>query len=122
MKKIMTSILLGTTIISGFCQTKKTNPLLDDWTGPYGGVPAFNQYKIEDIKPAFEIAMHGTQGFRPDKDNYTIDSIKDKTFSGYHILAYYYVSWSLAIPEMVPQLNLPYAEEYELAKDMYKTK
>ena len=57
MKKIMTSILLGTTIISGFCQTKKTNPLLDDWRGPYGGVPAFNQYKIEDIKSAFEIAM-----------------------------------------------------------------
>ena len=78
--------------------------------------------KEEVKKIAFEIAMHGTQGFRPDKDNYTIDSIKDKTFSGYHILAYYYVSWSLAIPEMVPQLNLPYAEEYELAKDMYKTK
>jgi hypothetical protein len=64
--------------------------------------------------------MHGTQGFRVDKDNYTIASMKGKIFSGSHILAYYYVSWSLAIPEMVAQLNLPYEQEFKLAKTMYK--
>lgn len=74
--------------------------------------------KIKNI--AFEIAMQGTQGYRPDKDDYRINSIKGKTFSGYHILAYYYVSWMLAIPEMVSQLNLPYDEEYKLAKSMHK--
>ncbi len=75
----------------------------------------------EEIKKiAFEIATQGTQGYRPDKDNYRINSIKDKTFSGYHILAYYYVSWSLAIPEMVSQLNLPYEAEYKMALTMHK--
>ena len=66
--------------------------------------------------------MQGTQGYRPDKDDYRINSIKGKTFSGYHILAYYYVSWMLALPEMVSQLNLPYEEEYKLATTMHKPK
>ena len=75
----------------------------------------------EEIKTiAFEIATQGTQGYRPDKDDYKIDSVKGKTFSGYHILAYYYVSWSLAIPEMVSQLNLPYEAEYKMALTIYK--
>ena len=71
-------------------------------------------------KIAFEIAMLGTQGFRPDGDGYRVNSIQDKTFSGYHILAYYYVSWALAIPEMLSQLNLPYNEEYNMAVTMHK--
>ena len=78
--------------------------------------------KDEIKKIAFEIATQGTQGYRPDKDNYRISSIKGKTFSGYHILAYYYVSWSLAIPEMVSQLNLPYEAEYKMALTIYKPK
>jgi len=81
----------------------------------------FEAMSHEEIKKiAIEIAMQGTQGYRPDKDNYRINSIKEKTFSGYHILAYYYVSWSLAIPEMVSQLNLPYEEEYKMALTMHK--
>lgn len=81
----------------------------------------FENKSQEEIKKiAFEIATQGTQGYRPDKDNYRINSIKDKTFSGYHILAYYYVSWSLAIPEMVSQLNLPYEAEYKMALTMHK--
>ena len=31
--------------------------LLQEWTGPYGGVPAFDKMNIKDIKPSFEIAM-----------------------------------------------------------------
>jgi Flp pilus assembly protein TadD len=81
----------------------------------------FEAMPQEEIKKmAFEIAMQGTQGYRPDKDDYRINSVKGKTFSGYHILAYYYVSWSLAIPEMVSQLNLPYEAEYKMALTMYK--
>ena len=76
--------------------------------------------KEEIKKIAFEIAMQGTQGYRPDKDNYRISSIKEKIFSGYHILAYYYVSWALAIPEMLKQLQLPYDEEYKMALTMHK--
>jgi peptidyl-dipeptidase Dcp len=33
------------------------NPLLADWTAPYGGVPPFDQVKVEDFKPALEAAM-----------------------------------------------------------------
>ena len=72
-------------------------------------------------KIGVEIAMQGTQGYRPDKEGYRINSIKGKTFTGYHILAYYYVSWSLAIPEMVSQLNLPYEAEYKMALTIYKS-
>ena len=34
-----------------------TNPLLATWTGPYGGVPPFDQIKVEHFKPALEAAM-----------------------------------------------------------------
>lgn len=87
-------------------------------------VDALNYFEVmpqDEIKKiAVEIAMQGTHGYRPDKDDYRISSISGKTFSGYHILAYYYVSWSLAIPEMVSQLNLPYEAEYKMALTMYK--
>jgi peptidyl-dipeptidase Dcp len=33
------------------------NPLLADWTGPYGGVPPFDRVKVELFKPALEEAM-----------------------------------------------------------------
>ena len=33
------------------------NPLLDKWTGPYGGVPDFNKVKVSLFKPALEAAM-----------------------------------------------------------------
>jgi tetratricopeptide (TPR) repeat protein len=81
----------------------------------------FDGMPKEQIKKiAFEIAMQGTQGYRPDKGDYRISSIKGKTFSGYHILAYYYISWALAIPEMLSQLQLPYDDEYKLALTMHK--
>ena len=81
----------------------------------------FDAMPQEEIKKiAFEIAMQGTQGYRPDKGDYRINSVKGKTFSGYHILAYYYVSWSLAFPEMVSQLNLHYESEYKMALTMHK--
>ncbi|RED25498.1 peptidyl-dipeptidase Dcp [Flavobacterium cutihirudinis] len=33
------------------------NPFLRKWTGPYGGVPNFAEYKISDFKPAIEYAI-----------------------------------------------------------------
>ena len=33
------------------------NSFLNDWTGPYGGVPAFTDYKLQDLKPAIEFAI-----------------------------------------------------------------
>lgn len=74
--------------------------------------------KIKEI--AYEIALQGTQGYRPENKNYIVGLIPDKKFSGYQILAYYYVSWSLAMPEMLPQLQLPYDNEYKLALTLFK--
>jgi len=36
------------------------NPLLQPWSGPYGGVPPFDKVRIEDFKPALEWAMADT--------------------------------------------------------------
>lgn len=33
------------------------NPLLADWSGPYGGVPAFDKMDLEYLKPALETGM-----------------------------------------------------------------
>ena len=38
-------------------ETLKSNTLLAQWTGPYGGLPAFETVKLEDLKPAFEYGM-----------------------------------------------------------------
>lgn len=83
----------------------------------------FETLQKEEIKEiAFEIAMLGTQGFNPEKQGYKLASISGKEFSGYHILAYYYVSWALAIPEMLTQLQLPYEREYKMALSLNKSK
>lgn len=71
---------------------------------------------------AFEIASVGTQGIVPDKQGYKLATVPSKEFTGYHLLAYYYVTWSLAVPEMVSQLQLPYDKEYEMAVSMHKPK
>lgn len=73
--------------------------------------------KIKTI--ALEIAMLGTQGIVPGGEHkYKLANVPSKEFSGYHLLAYYYVSWSIAIPEMLAELKLPYDKEFELAKQM----
>jgi peptidyl-dipeptidase Dcp len=33
------------------------NPLLAEWTGPYGGVPAFDRMSLDDLEPALEAGM-----------------------------------------------------------------
>jgi Tfp pilus assembly protein PilF len=89
-----------------------------------GGALQFFEDKTKDEikKIAFEIAMQGTQGYDPNVKNYKLSSIPNKDFTGYQILAYYYVSWSIAIPEMLEQLQLPFDEEYKLALTMFKPK
>jgi hypothetical protein len=81
----------------------------------------FEAMNQEDIKlTAFDIALLGARGIHPDKEGYSIASIPGKTFSGFHMLAYYYVSWALAVPDMLDQLSLPFDEEYKLALSTYK--
>jgi hypothetical protein len=77
----------------------------------------FKNKAAEDIKQtALEIAMLGTMGIDPNKKEYIIASITGKRFSGNQVLAYYYVSWAIAMPEQVQHLGLDFKTEYEMAK------
>jgi peptidyl-dipeptidase Dcp len=49
--------LLATSGIALSVEAEMTNPLLPKWIGPYGGVPPFDQVKVEHFKPALEAAM-----------------------------------------------------------------
>lgn len=56
MKKIIATLLMSAPI---FVTNAQTNPnlFLNNWSGPYGGVPAFADYKLNDYKPAIETAI-----------------------------------------------------------------
>ncbi len=81
----------------------------------FKGIPG---NRIKEI--AYEIARLGTQGISPDGKDYSLHLVPGKKFSGNHLLAYYYVSWALAIPELVEKLQLPFNEEYKLAQQLFK--
>ena len=51
-------LLLGCVLITS-CTTKTgvNNPLLQEWTGPYGGLPAFDQIDISDVEDAMVTGM-----------------------------------------------------------------
>ena len=56
--KLLSQLLAGLVVLSS-CAQKETkekpmvdNVLLKEWTGPYGGVPAFDKMKVEDIREA----------------------------------------------------------------------
>ena len=74
--------------------------------------------KVRDI--AFEIAMLGRSGISPEKKGYKLNKIPGKTFSGYKLLAYYYISWAIALPQMLEELQMPFDSEYKLALSMHK--
>jgi tetratricopeptide (TPR) repeat protein len=81
----------------------------------------FTKYPKPKIKEiALEIATIGIAGIDPNKDGYSIPSIKGSSFSGYQTLAYYYTSFAIAIPEMLNSLQLPFDKEYELANNFVK--
>jgi peptidyl-dipeptidase Dcp len=53
---VMTSMSFTTKTASA--ETKPyANPLLEKWTGPFGGLPPFDKIKTSDFEPAFEAAM-----------------------------------------------------------------
>lgn len=80
-----------------------------------------NKLSDDDIKKvAFDIAMQGTLGFSPEKEGYKISLIPNKEFTGTQILAWYYTSWAIAMPDKVNSLGLNFEKEYELAKEMSK--
>ncbi|GAA4444852.1 hypothetical protein GCM10023188_47360 [Pontibacter saemangeumensis] len=83
----------------------------------------FQMLSKEEVKViAHEVAMKGMYGITPEKKDYTLPKIPGKTFTGYHLLAYYYVSWAIAEPEFLPQLQLPFDREYIVARQLEKEK
>lgn len=74
----------------------------------------------EEVKAvAIEVATLGMGGINPNRpDGYSVPSLGSRDMSGPQMLAYYYVSWKLALPEKVDQLGLPFAAEYERALDI----
>ncbi|MBQ0735717.1 M3 family metallopeptidase [Aquimarina celericrescens] len=65
----LTAIALSGVVFLSSCNQKKEtvetstetesteNVLLAEWTGPYGGTPAFDKMNLEDLKPALEKGM-----------------------------------------------------------------
>jgi peptidyl-dipeptidase Dcp len=51
------SLAAGSTAVADTVPPAPANPLLAPWTGPYGGVPPFDQAKVEQLKPALEAGM-----------------------------------------------------------------
>lgn len=87
-----------------------------------GALDYFENKTPAEIKmTAFEIANLGMNGINPDdKSGYSVRSIPGSNFSGYQMLAYYYVSFALSAPQILPELQLPFDKEYEAAKAFKK--
>ncbi len=77
-------------------------------------MPKENVHRI-----ALEIAMVGMTGISPKNKGYKINALPGRKFGGYEFLAYYYVSWAIAIPDRVNDLGLPFRNAYLAALDMY---
>jgi len=61
---LIRSLLLGFIVLGLAINTARAagtprpdDPMLDPWTGPYGGVPPFDHVKVEQFKPALLAAM-----------------------------------------------------------------
>ncbi|QWG06818.1 M3 family metallopeptidase [Flammeovirga kamogawensis] len=57
----ISTIIVGLSCLLFSCSsnnmTESNNPLLQEWTGPYGGVPAFDKMHLSDLKGAVEDGM-----------------------------------------------------------------
>ena len=71
--------------------------------------------KIKNI--GYEIAELGRTGIDPSSaDTYTLHHVPNQTFSGYRLLSWMYVAWSLTAPQIIPEMQLPYEKEYAAAQ------
>jgi hypothetical protein len=74
---------------------------------------------IEVTQIMMEIALKSLSGISPDVKNYTVNSLKGRFFTGYNLLAYFYVSTAIAKPDFLSRLQIPYEQEYEIALNFY---
>ena len=101
------------------------NPIITMMMSSYmvGALEYFEGLLPEDVeKVAFECAMVGQNGISPaQKNGYKLNSVPEKDFGGYELLAYYYVSWAISHPEMLDKLKLPFDDAYALARKQFDT-
>jgi len=57
MHKLILFFVMSTTTFSLSAQSESQNALLQKWTGPYGGIPAFDACKVSDFTSAIESAI-----------------------------------------------------------------
>ena len=105
---------------------EKSDPSVNMMMAMYmlAAMQRFDKMTPEEVKSAAcEIATLGTHGIATDKDShYTLKTIPDVDFTGYNLLAYYYVSWARAFPEHLAKVGLPFDDAYALAMQMYGPK
>jgi tetratricopeptide (TPR) repeat protein len=77
-----------------------------------------NKEEAEIQETAMELAMLGRTGIDPNKSSYKLSFIKGKNVSGYKVLAFMYVAFSLSLPDLLKELALPFDKEYDLAMKM----
>ncbi|MEZ5044061.1 MAG: tetratricopeptide repeat protein [Saprospiraceae bacterium] len=84
----------------------------------------FSDKRKEKVREVgFEIAHLGRFGINPEKkETYHLSSVPGDTFSGWKMLAYMYVSWSIFDPSMVKELQLDFTKEYKLAQTIASSK
>jgi len=103
------SALAATSALPAAAFAADANPLTAPWTGPYGGVPAFDKVKVADFPAALEAAMAeelrevdaiAANPAKPTFDN-TIAALEREGRTAQRVYAYYGV-WSstLSTPEM----------------------
>lgn len=105
---------------------RNADPMITVMMSSYmvGALEYFEGLLPEEIeKIAFECAIVGQNGISPaEKSGYKLNNIPEKDFSGYELLAYYYVSWAISHPEMLDKLQLPFADAYNMAKQMFASR
>ena len=69
---------------------------------------------------AMEIVMLGANGIDVSRSGgYTLKTMPGEDFFGYRLLADYYVSRKIALPEHLAKVGLPFDDAYALAQQMY---
>lgn len=77
--------------------------------------------KVREV--GFEIAHLGRFGINPEKkETYHLSSVPGNTFTGWRLLAYMYVSWSIFEPSQLQELQLDFAKEHEMAQILFGKK
>ena len=89
-----------------------------------GALEAYDSMPFDKVREiAQQFAMLGMNGIDPNKrSGYAVPGLPGKDMSGYEALAFYYVSFARAFPEVLPQLGLPFAGAYENAKKIHEAR